>query len=432
MSGFLERYDAAPDAEKWKVLLGATKAGAPGADAVFAELRERRPVLLTPPGGPFGRIGMVTRMADVRDVLERWTVFTVRPYAPKMDDVVGPFMLARDDTEINQRDKGLMLAVLSRGDLPAVREAVGSLCEQAIAKDRAAGEIDVVGRLGRGVSLALCASYFGFPGSEPTALARWSRATQHDMFHNLLGDPAVHERNLAAGREMWAHLDELIPRRRAELAADPMRDDILSRLLRLRPPAAIGFDQERVAANVMGLLVGMVETTSAAVVQAVDRLLDRPDDLASATVAARRGDHDAVSRHVWEALRFDPVNPFVARLSVAPYTVAAGTRFATEFPPGTLMLAATRSAMRDPAALPEPETYRTDRPAHAYLHLGYGPHACLGAHISRVHVPETVRQLLLLPGLRRAEGPAGRPDFQGGPFPERFTVAFDAAETTDC
>jgi cytochrome P450 len=110
---------------------------------------------------------MVTRMADVRDVLERWAVFTVRPYAPKMDPVVGPFMLGRDDTEINQRDKGLMLAVLSRRDLPAVRETVGSLCEQAIAKDRVAGAVEVVGRLGRGVALGLCATYFGFPGPEP-------------------------------------------------------------------------------------------------------------------------------------------------------------------------------------------------------------------------------------------------------------------------
>jgi cytochrome P450 len=135
-----------------------------------------------------------------------------------------------------------------------------------------------------------------------------------------------------------------------------------------------------------------------------------------------------VARHVWEALRFDPINPFVTRLSVAPYTVAAGTRHATEFPAGTLLLAATRSAMRDPSAVPEPETYRTDRPAHAYLHLGYGPHACLGAQVSLVQVPEIVRHILLLPGLRRAEGAAGRADFAGGPFPERFTVAFDAAD----
>lgn len=422
MAGFLERYDAASDADKARFLMGAVKADP---DGVFAELRARRPVLLTPPPR---QIALVTRMADVRDVLERWTVFTVRPYAPRMDPVVGPFMLARDDDEINQRDKGLMLAVLSRRDLPAVRDAVGRLATAAIDEVRDAGRLEVVGGLGRGVPLRLCGTYFGFAGSGQGVddLARWSRATQHDMFHNLQGnDPAVHEANLAAGREMRAHVGGLIAATREALALDPMRDDVLARLVKLRPAPGLGFDEERVAANVMGLLVGMVETSSAAVVQALDQLLSRPDALADAALAARREDHEAVARHVWEALRFDPINPFVARLSVAPYVVGAGTAHATAIPAGTLTLAATRSAMRDEAALAEPEAYRTDRPGHAYLHLGYGPHACLGAQVSLVQVPEIVRQILLLPGLRRAEGEAGRIDFRGGPFPERFCVAFD-------
>jgi cytochrome P450 len=171
----------------------------------------------------------------------------------------------------------------------------------------------------------------------------------------------------------------------------------------------------------MGLLVGMVETTSAAVAQVLDQLLDRPRQLADATAAAGAGDDGALSAHVWEALRFNPINAFAGRVCVQPYTIAAGTKHATAVPPGAFMLVAGRSAMRDADAVPDPEAFRLDRPSHAYIHFGHGPHTCLGAQINLVQIPEIVKALLLA-GPSRAEGPAGRLDFQGGPFPERFDV----------
>lgn len=54
------------------------------------------------------------------------------------------------------------------------------------------------------------------------------------------------------------------------------------------------------------------------------------------------------------------------------------------------------------------------------MHMGYGPHTCLGDQISRVQVPRLVKALLKRPDLR----PAGEIDFKGGPFPERYTVTF--------
>ncbi|HEX2148933.1 MAG TPA: cytochrome P450, partial [Actinomycetota bacterium] len=61
---------------------------------------------------------LLTRFADVTEVLSREKVFTVRPYQPHMDPVVGPFMLARDATPLNWREKGIMQAVLMPEDLP--------------------------------------------------------------------------------------------------------------------------------------------------------------------------------------------------------------------------------------------------------------------------------------------------------------------------
>ncbi|MEX5385636.1 hypothetical protein WCE10_21670, partial [Cronobacter muytjensii] len=47
---------------------------------------------------------------------------------------------------------------------------------------------------------------------------------------------------------------------------------------------------------------------------------------------------------------------------------------------------------------------------------------CLGRHVGRVAIPEAVRQILRLPGIRSAGDETGRIDFGGGPFPEHYTV----------
>jgi cytochrome P450 len=254
-------------------------------------------------------------------------------------------------------------------------------------------------------------------------MARWSKAAQQDIFHNLLNNPAMHAACVQAGAELRAYLTGLFAERRAasNLATS---GDTVSRLIRTVFPREIGWDDERLISNVMGLLIGAVETSSAAIAQALDQLLARPDALAAAQAAALRGDDKTFDAYVWEALRFFPVNPFVVRGVVSDYVLAASTPRAATIPAGTLALVGTRSAMQDGDVLPDPQTIKLDRPAWAYMHFGSGPHVCLGKYVGMMLVPAVLKQLLRLPKLRRADGPAGQLDFQGGDFPESLTVAF--------
>lgn len=413
--GFLEVYDATPDAGKARVLLGAL---AQDLMAVTAELRDQRPILQAP-----GGIVLVTRFRDVEEVLSRNLVFTVKPYQPKMDPSVGPFMLARDGTVYNQRDKGIMRALIQQADMPGVRARVATLAKRAVARGASDDfRLELVSQVTRLVPVQLTGAYFGFPGPDEATMMAWSRATQHDMFRNPTNDPAVHARNVQAGAEMRTWLTAFLPDRRSQVAADPGPDDVVARMLRLVSPASISFDFERIMTNTMGLLVGGIETTSAAIVQAIDQLLDRPPVLAAALAAAKSGDPGAFDAYFWEALRFNPMNPFVARLSVADYTVAAGTARAAEIKAGSVVLASNASAMHDAAELPAPEQFRTDRPPYHYMHFGFGDHVCLGDQVSLQQAPEIARQILLAGYTVRADGPAGRIDMQGGPFPERFTL----------
>lgn len=385
-------------------------------DVLFAIIRNTRPNLVTPGSGPV----FITRFRDVQEALERPDVFNVT-YAPMIDPSVGPFMLGRDDTTINQRDKGIMRSLMAREDLPRVRQMVARLVDEAVTRQLDQRKIEVVNTISRWVPMKLSGEYFGFPGPDITSMLRWSRATQYDMFHNQNNNPQIHQDNVDAGHEMKAYLDQWIPQCRERLGDDPPPDDILSRLLGSRFPDAIGFDEQRIAINIMGTLVGGGETTSQAIVQILDQLFKRPKELAEAVAAARADDDALLYNYCWEALRFNPINPFVLRRCAKDYKIASGTLRSARIKAGKIVLVSTRSAMRDGRELPAAGSFCIDRPSFHYMHLGYGMHTCLGDQVSRVQVPEIVKRLLKLPELR----PAGPIDFKDGPFPESYTVEFE-------
>lgn len=381
----------------------------------FSELRRSRPILRT--AGPL----VVTRFSDVREVLSREQVYSVRLYAPKIDACVGPFMLSRDGTVVNDRDKSVMKALLRPDDLPAIAGAATRIAEEALAA--AGGRIDVVPELTRRVPVQLCGEYFGFPGPDTATMMRWSRAANLDMFGNLANDPAAHRASIEAGAEMARHVDDLIATRRREAAA---HDDVLARLLATRLPDSIGFDDERIRVNTMFLLIGGVETVSATSVQILTELMGRPNQLAAARHAARSGDTATFDAILWEALRLNPTFQFLVRHCEQDDTIAAGTDRETRIAAGTTVYAAVGSAMADEAEVPEPERFRLDRPEHHLnLHFGYGHHFCLCHQMSRVEIPAMLAPLLACDGLRPADGPDGQVDTMGGPFPERLVLEYD-------
>lgn len=409
--GYLERYDEA-------------LSRAPGAAFglvrewmrtewrdLFAELRERRPILVTP------AFTVVTRHADVTEVLSREEVFSVRAFGPRLDAALGgPFMLGRDATAMNWREKGLMRVMLDPDDVPRVRELAGSAADELLDAARPAGRIEAVHGLFRPVALRVCADYFGFPGPDPATLGRWTRAVVTDGFANYHGDRAIQEESVRAGAEMIAYLRDRLA---AYRAARDLPDDVFARLVRFGRAT-----DDRIVINMAGLPLGFVESAPGAMTEAAEQLLLRPQVLAEAVQAA--GDPERFDRYVWEALRFSPFFKLLPRICERDHVLAAGTPRATLIPAGTFVLAAPASAMFDADAVPEPDRFRLDRPAHHHLFFGHGHHACLGVHPAKVVVAETVRRLLLRPGVRLLPPPEGRVERAHGIFPDRFTLGLGA------
>ena len=389
---------------------------------LFAGLREHKPILVA------RGIAVVTRHADVTEVLTQDEPFTVRQiYAAKMERTSGAFFLGMDRGEQYTREHTLLRqATQPDVDLPRIAAFVSAQADQLIEAARPAGRIEVVNGLFRLVATRLVTDYFGVPGPDEATAMRWHRAIFRDIFLNLNNDPQVTAQADEAAAQMNAYMDQLIARRKAEIAAgQDGRDDFLTRVLRMQAGAQPAIDDAWVCRNVSGTILGAIETTSKAATQALDQLLSRPDQLEAGQQAARDGDDRRLSACVFEALRFNPHNPIILRHCDRPYTLAKGTRQETTIPEGTLVFAGTLSAMFDPEAFARPDEFRGDRPAESYLHFGHGMHTCFGEYINRVQLPVALKRLLRQKGLRRAAGDAGRMQFDG-PFPNQLFVEFDA------
>ncbi len=320
---FLDQYDNTPEAEKFPLVRGWMK-NSPL--EFFAELRDSRPILQT------AECTLLAKHDDVVDALLQPSVFTVQLYEDKM----GTYLMAQDDTPVHFREKAIMQTLLNRDDLPRIRELVGRVAAEAL--DAAPnGKIEAINGLTRRAPIALVQEYMGFDGIAPEKLARWSLFNQWDTFHNQPFDgnesPAeIHAQTQAANEELRMYLGELVPRRIAAIKNGDQRDDMVSRLLRYSLPSSVGFPMERLVRNLGGMLIGTVETTSQATAQAMQELFRRPEALAKARAVA--SDPRKFDGFVFEALRFDPISPYLFRRAATDYTIARNTSRETKITGG--------------------------------------------------------------------------------------------------
>ncbi len=407
---YLDQYDGASTEEKFPLVRNWMK-NSPL--EFFTELRESRPILKTP------ECTLLAMHDDVVDALLQPSVFTVQLYEDKM----GTYLMAQDDTPVHFREKAIMQTLLNRDDLPRIREFVSKTASEALhcAPD---GKIDAVNGLTRRVPIALVQDYMGFDGIAPAQIARWSLFNQWNTFHNQPFDgnenaAEIHTMTLAVNAELLAYLGELVPRRIQAIKGGDLRDDIVSRLLRVSLPESVGFPMARLVRNIGGLLIGTIETTSQATAQAMQQLFQRPEALAKARAVS--SDPKKFDGFVFEALRFDPISPYLFRRAAQDYTMARKSSRETTIEAGTIVLPLVLSAMFDGTAHAAPAEFRPERSLNKMFHFGFGLHECLGRYIGEMMVPEIVRQVLMRPKAR----PISAIEYGKEYFPERYMIALN-------
>jgi cytochrome P450 len=395
----------------FKQLLSAITGSPSLLRAAFWLLRKIRPVLI------LGKTVVVTRYHDVIDVLQRDEVFTIAQInGARMDGAHAPFILGWDRSAQYDREVGILRRAIGPADLVALRALVAQHGEDAVDAARGTGRIDLVGSLARVVATRTVAEFFGTPGPNEQTMMRWMRVLFYQLFLNRSNDVNVTRTAALYANRLHDYLAGLISERKKNLSSGS--DDVLSRLLMMQSGPGDCLDDDGVRRNLSGLIVGAVDTTSAAVAQAMDQLLDRPDQLAAACAAAKAGDLDTVAKYVFEALRFCPQTAGLLRYCGGGASI--GERPATVVPAQSTVLLATLSAMFDPQAFEDPGAFRIDRANAPYLHFGASMHTCFGRAINMVQIPQIAATLLKQPGLRRA----GRTLYDG-PFPDRLIVEFN-------
>ena len=368
-----------------------------------------------------GRFVLLTRNADVREVLERQADFET-PYGPEMTEFAGGanFILGMSDGEDYRRLKSVVLGAFPPAE---VEERVRSIAARRAREivDGADTELNAAWDLFRIVSSTICRDYYGVAVDDEGEFADWAIALSTVFFGDPAADIAVRELAIAASRNIGAAIDRSID---AAIAAGTLQERPLDRLVGAMQQGRIG--RPDIHAIMMGMITGFGPTTLLGGGNCLEVALSRKEVFNEMATAVAASDGKRLDRAIVETMRFKPIwiSPWryarhdqkIGSDRGKPYTIKGDT----------VVWPATRSAMFDTRAVADPWDFRPDRPDHQSLIFGHGIHKCIGALLARVQTAECLRALFSKPGFRRAAGRAGKLQ-RLGPYPEKLMVEFDPA-----
>lgn len=297
----------------------------------------------------------------------------------------------------HRRLRRLVGPALSRAAADRYRPAMRDFLEELWAALPASGECDFVEAIAKPYPALTIATVMGAPREDAPRLHDWSMWIQRQFDPVALSDPETLRRIDAKVGEFYAWVRPLIAHRRTTPA-----DDLISTLIAAEEEGDRLSDVE-LENLVLNVLVGGVDTTQSQLAQAVALLARAPGQW-----AALRADPDAIAPAATEeALRYEPITPFTARMLIEDVEYE-GVRF----PKDTVLMICAFTANRDPQTFATPEEFdvSAERPTTRMLTFGAGIHVCLGANLARAELQEGLAFLT-----RRVERIelAGEPERQG-------------------
>ena len=236
-------------------------------------------------------------------------------------------------------------------------------------------EFDFMEALARPYPARTIARVMGAPAADAPKLHDWSMWIQRQFDPIALSDPETVATMQSKAGEFYDWVRPLIKTRR-----ETPSDDLISSLIRTEEEGE-RLSNAELENLVLNILVGGVDTTQSQLAQAIRLLSNRPDQW-----AALREDPEAMApRAAREALRFEPITPFTARLLVEEVTWREVT-----FPENTPVMVCSFTGNRDPEAFADPGEFdiTADRRKARILTFGAGIHYCVGANIATAELEE--------------------------------------------
>ncbi|AEH89919.1 cytochrome P450 [Mesorhizobium opportunistum] len=366
-----------------------------------------------------GRIALVTKAADVRDILERQEFET--PFGRDMAEMAGGvnFILGMQDGSDYRRMKSVILSAFPPVEVEARVRPIARLHSRALARTAMPGFNAI--ELLKIVPVRICRDYFGLAFDNDEEFADWSIALSSQLFFNPFEKAATRELASVAAYRMRDVINQSIE----TVLAGSKTDKPLARLVAIHEAGRLSLDDIR--SIMMGMVSSFAPTNLLAGGNALDVVLNRTDARKAVQDAIDSGNDAALDKAILEAMRFKPIYLGPLRYVARDAVIASGTRREKTLRAGTIVIPSILSAMFDKDAVIDPERFDTSRPGRDYLLYGHGLHLCIGAEVARVQIAESFRALFAKAGLQRAAGSIGRLT-RRGTYPERLCVEFDVAD----
>jgi cytochrome P450 len=311
--------------------------------------------------------------------------------------------------------EGIWKGIEGGGDAPAATAAaLADAPATAAGTATATIACEFVSEVAKPYPSQAIAHVMGVPLEDAPKLHHWSNwiQRQFDAISMVEQKPAIEQ----AVAEFYEYAWELVRARREQPG-----DDLISLLI-----AATGADEEGREVQrlsdvecvnlILNLLIGGVDTTQSQLAHAVRLLAEHPSQW---ELLAQRP--ELAPQAVEEALRYEPITPFTARIVTEELTFRD-----VVFPAGTIVMVCAFTGNRDlPGAGAEDESLTgegataaaadkfdiaTERDGARVLTFGAGVHFCVGANLARVELQEALA--FLAPRMPRLELD-GEPVFEG-------------------
>jgi cytochrome P450 len=311
------------------------------------------------------------------------------------------------DGAAHHRQRRLVSKAFTTKAAGRLRTTCADIIAELVDNDARTDRCDVVADIARRYPIPIICAMLGTPPEDWHLFSDWADDIFKVFEWNVVNDqPDI----LRAWNALENYLDGMVTRRR-----DALADDLLSDMIRAE------VDGDRLAHDELltlaaTLLMAGTDTTRNQLAAAVQLFCEHPDQWALLT------EHPQLApKAVEEAMRFSPVIFTTFRVAVEDVELA-GVRISA----GTMVIANTAAANRDPEIYQDPDRFDITREdAPAMLTFGGGMHYCLGAHLARIELAEALTTMARrMPNIRIA-GPVPWKSITGISGPSSLPVEFD-------
>ena len=303
--------------------------------------------------------------------------------------------------------------LVSKAFTPRAAERLRSTCTDIIGDlvdaHAGAGRCDAVADVARRYPIPIICAMLGTPSGDWHLFSDWADDVFKVFDWNVVNDEAV---IVSAWNAMRDYLDVMVTARR-----DALGNDLLSDLIRAEIDGdRLTHDELLMLAST--LLMAGTDTTRNQLAAALQVFCEHPDQWA---LLSRHP--ELAPKAVEEAMRFSPIIFSTMRVAVDDVELAG-----VSIPAGTMVIANTAAANRDPSIYDNPGEFDITREnAPAMLTFGGGIHYCLGAHLARIELAEALTTMVRrMPDMRIA-GPVPWKSITGISGPASLPIEFTAA-----